>query len=117
MRVTGRAAITAAMVLASAGCAAPPPPGAPDVPRITPVPTAYDCAGRTVRVAFEAGVAYVTLPDGAMKALPRQSERSGDTPARRVYSDGRLTLTQEAEGERTVRMATGLAAPVSCVPR
>lgn len=38
---------------------------------ITPVPDSYRCRDELFRIAFEEGVAYVTLPDNTLTSLPR----------------------------------------------
>jgi hypothetical protein len=100
-------------------CAAPPPTTpagtAVEVPRITPVPDAYACGDQIFKVAFEEGAAYVTLPDGAMVALPRQRPPSGADPeAPRLFRNARMAFTQEIEGGRAVRYATDRAAFLDC---
>ena len=100
-------------------CAAPPavaPVSAgAGVPRITPVPDVYACGDRIFKVAFEEGVAYVTAPDAPMLALPRLRPPGGADPeAPRLFTNGRISFTQEIEGGRAVRYAAGRAAFVDC---
>lgn len=85
------------------------------MPRITPVPDSYDCGGQSFKLAFEEGVAYVTPPDGAMVALPRQRPPGGADPeAPRLFTNGRISFTQETEGGRAVRYAPGRAGFLDC---
>jgi len=112
-------ASVALLALALTACAAPPamaPAGtAGEVPRITPVPDSYACGGQIFKIAFEEGVAYVTLPDATMTALPRQRPPGGTDPeAPRLFSNGRIAFTQEIEGGRAVRYAMGRAAFLEC---
>lgn len=112
--------LAALLAMALTACTAPPAASPADrsseVPRITPVPDAYDCGGQIFKVAFEAGVAYVTLPDGTMAVLPRERPPgAGDPEAPRLFSNGRITFTQELHGARAVRYATGRAAFVECM--
>lgn len=112
-------ASVALLALMLSACAAPPtaaPAGtAVEVSRITPVPDVYACGDQIFKVAFEEGVAYVTLPDGTMVALPRQRPPGGADPeAPRLFSNGRMAFTQEIEGGRAVRYATGRAAFQEC---
>jgi hypothetical protein len=105
--------------LALTACAAPPAVGpvsaGAEVPRITPVPDVYACGDRIFKVAFEEGVAYVTPPDGPMLALQRLRPSGGAVPeAPRLFTNGRLSFTQEIEGGRAVRYAAGRAAFVDC---
>jgi hypothetical protein len=121
-----KAASVALLALLLTACAAPPamaPPAiAPagtggEVPRITPVPDGYACGDQIFKVAFEEGVAYVTLPNGTMMALPRQRPPGGADPeAPRLFSNGRMAFTQEIEGGRAVRVrhAMGRAAFQEC---
>jgi hypothetical protein len=111
------------LAVALTACAAPPaaPPAvAPvsagaEVPRITPVPDIYACGDRNFQVAFEEGVAYVTPPDGPMLALPRLSPPGGADPkAPRLFTNGRLSFTQDIGGSRAVRYAAGRAELVDC---
>ena len=109
----------ALLALALTACAAKPamaPAGmGGEVPRITPVPDGYACGSQIFKVAFEEGVAYVTLPDGTMMALPRQRPLGGADPeAPRLFSNGHIAFTQEIEGGRAVRYAMGRAAFVEC---
>lgn len=112
-------ALVALLALTSAACAerssmAPVGTGG-EVPRITPVPDGYACGDQIFKVAFEEGVAYVTVPDGTMMALPRQRPPGGADPeAPRLFSNGRMTFTQEIEGGRAVRYAMGRAAFLEC---
>ena len=112
-------ALHSVLALTLAACAAPPAvaPGSAgaEVPRITPVPDGYACGDQIFKVAFEEGVAYVTPPDGAMVVLPRQRLSGGtDLKAPRLFSNGRITFTQEIEGGRAVRYAMGRAAFLEC---
>jgi len=112
-------ALVALLALALTACAAPPaiaPAGTGgEVPRITPVPDGYACGGQIFKVAFEEGVAYVTLPDGTMMALPRQRPPGGADPeAPRLFSNCRTAFTQEIEGGRAVRYAMDGAAFLEC---
>lgn len=119
MHEFGTKALVASLTLMVSACAAPPamlPAGTgEEVPRITPVPDGYACGGQIFKLAFEEGVAYVTLPDGTMMALPRQRPPGGvDPEAPRLFSNGRIAFTQEIEGGRAVRYAMGRAAFLEC---
>lgn len=112
-------AAAALFALTPTSCASPPAlapssTGA-SVPRITPVPDSYACDGQNFKVAFEEGVAYVTPPDGTMVALPRLRPSGGADPeAPRLFTNGRMSFTQEIEGGRAVRYAAGRAAFLDC---
>jgi len=115
----GSGALLSLLALALTACAAPravaPVSAGTEVPRITPVPDGYACGDRIFKIAFEEGVAYVTPPDGAMVALPRLRPPGGADPeAPRLFSNGRVTFTQEIEGSRAVRFAMGRAAFLEC---
>jgi len=82
---------------------------------ITPIPDSYRCGEEVFKVAFEEGVAYVTPPDNSMVNLPRDRVSGGADPkAPRVFSNGRLTFTQEIEGGQAVRFARGRMVLVLC---
>jgi len=107
------------LAVALSACAAPPavaPVSAgAKTPRITPVPDVFACGDRNFQVAFEEGAAYVTPPDGPMLALPRLSPPGGADPkAPRLFTNGRLSFTQEIGGSRAVRYAVGRAELVDC---
>lgn len=113
-------ALAAMLALALTACATPaavvPVRAAAEVPRITPVPDSYACGGQNFKVAFEEGVAYVTPPDGTMVGLPRLRPPGGaDAQAPRLFTNGRISFTQEIEGGRAVRYAAGRAAFVDCM--
>lgn len=114
-------ALLTLLVLALTACGAPltvaPVNAGAEVPRITPVPDRYACDDRIFKIAFEEGVAYVTPPEGAMVALPRLRPPGGADPeAPRLFTNGRLSFTQEIEGGRAVRYAAGRAAFLDCKP-
>lgn len=89
-------------------------PGDPGPGSITPIPTRYTCGGQTYRIAFETGAAYVTLPDGRQLTL-RRLARSPDDAQRRTYTDGRLTVAEDARAvPPTVTVARGRMAPLTC---
>ena len=112
-------AAAALFALTLTACASPPA-SAPasagtSVPRITPVPDGFDCGGQNFKVAFKEGVAYVTPPDGTMVVLPRLRPPGGADPeAPRLFTNGRMSFTQEIEGGRAVRYAAGRAAFIDC---
>jgi hypothetical protein len=82
---------------------------------ITPTPESYRCGEQVFKLAFEEGAAYATLPDNSTVNLPRLRVSSGSDPeAPRVFTNGRLTFTQEIEGGRAIRFARGRMAPVLC---
>jgi hypothetical protein len=82
---------------------------------ITPTPDSFRCGEEIFKLAFEEGAAYVTLPDNATVNLPRLRVSSvSDPEAPRVFTNGRLTFTQEIEGGRAIRFARGRMAPVLC---
>jgi hypothetical protein len=83
---------------------------------ITPTPDSYRCGEEVFKLAFEEGAAYATLPDNSTVSLPRLRASTGSDPeAPRVFTDGRLTFTQEIEGGRAIRFARGRMVPVLCV--
>lgn len=82
---------------------------------VTPVPDSYRCGDEVFKLAFEEGAAYATLPDNSIVNLPRVGGSAASDPeAPRVFSNGRLTFTQEIEGGRAIRFARGRMAPVQC---
>lgn len=89
--------------------------GGPGPGVITPVPAAYRCGGETFKAAFEDGRAYVTLPDATLVTLARQNPDSDPREPRR-YSNGRLTVVQEFEGQAGPRVlfARGRRLPAPC---
>jgi hypothetical protein len=114
-----RPALVWMLAMALTACAAPravaPVSADAEVPRITPVPDAYACGDRIFKLAFEDGVAYVSPPDGPMLALPRLRQPGvADPEAPRLFTNGRITFTQEVEGGRAVRYAAGRMALVDC---
>ena len=87
-------------------------PGDPGPGAITPMPTTYVCGDETYKVAFESGVAYVTLPDLTMVTLPRLEPASTTT---RTYTNGRLTFVERADGAQpAVSFARGRMAMTAC---
>jgi len=107
------------LALTLIGYAGPPAVAPADaaiaVPHITPVPDSYACGDEIFLVAFEAGVAYVTLPDGTMRGLPRQpSPGAPDPEALALFSNGHMAFTQEIEGDHAVRYAKGGADFLDC---
>jgi len=82
---------------------------------ITPIPDSYRCGDEIFKVAFENGMAYVSLADGSMVMLSRLIKPGGEDPeAPRLYTDGRLSFVQEIEGGRAVRFARGRMARIVC---
>ena len=82
---------------------------------ITPTPESYRCGEQVFKLAFEEGAAYATLPDNSTVSLPRLRVSSGSDPeAPRVFTNGRLTFTQEIEGGRAIRFARGRMASILC---
>jgi heat shock protein HslJ len=82
---------------------------------ITPIPASYRCGDETFKVAFEHGMAYVSLADGTMVMLPRLIKPGGEDPEEpRLYTDGRLSFIPEIEGGRAVRFARGRMARIAC---
>lgn len=89
-------------------------PGDPGPGSITPVPTTYRCGDTTFKVAFEAGAAYVTQPDGSTIELRRLGPADLDGPVR-TYTNGRLLFVEDRSGAvPQVRFARGRMAPVPC---
>lgn len=82
---------------------------------VTPSPDFYECGGERFALAFEAGAAYVTMPDGALEKLDRL-EADADPEAPRTFTNGRLTFVQETEGAAgpLVRFARGKMALSPC---
>jgi hypothetical protein len=91
-------------------------PGDPGPGSITPMPTTYRCGDTTFKVAFESGMAYVTMPDGTMERLPFLGPDDSDGPIR-GYTNRRLTFVVDRSGPTPqVRFARGRMAPVPCEP-
>jgi len=92
-----------------------PSAGDPGGRGVTPIPDSYRCGDETFKVAFEHGMAYVSLADATMVMLPRLIKPGGEDPeAPRLYTDGRLSFVQEIEGGRAVRFARGRMARIVC---
>ena len=81
---------------------------------VSPSPTAYRCGAEILKIAFEAGAAYVGLPDGSQWTLPLQDP--AQAPSARVYTNGRLTLFQTPGAKPLVQRAHGRMAPEDCSP-
>jgi hypothetical protein len=89
-------------------------PGDPGPGSITPMPTTYVCGTSTFKVAFEAGMAYVTMPDGTALKLPRLGD-SASTQPNRTYTNGRITVIEHRDGSGPpVTMARGRMVPTPC---
>lgn len=79
-----------------------------------PAPTAYRCGSETLRVAFDASMAWLTTADGVL-AVPRVNP-SDDPFAQRMYSNNRITFIQDQEGSSGARVqfARGRMALQTC---
>lgn len=75
------------------------------------------CAGEVFQVRFTETEAQVRGPDGAAETLPRLNAQGTDPEAPRVFTNGRMTFTQEIEGGRAVTFARGRMAPAPCESR
>ena len=80
----------------------------------SPGALALRCAGEAFQVRFTATEAQVRGPDGTVETLPRLAAGGRDPEAPRIFTNGRMTLTQEIEGGRAVTFARGRMAPVPC---
>ena len=78
---------------------------------------ALRCGEEDFRVRFSATEARVRLPDGSAEVLPRLNAQGADPEAPRIFTNGRMTFTQEIEGGRAVTFARGRMASMACVPR
>ena len=88
--------------------------GDPGPGSITPIPTTYVCGGAAFKVAFEAGAACVTMPDGTVTTLGRLGGAEA-TDALRTYTNGRLTFVEDRKaGEPRVTLALGRMVPTPC---
>jgi hypothetical protein len=88
-------------------------PGDPGPGAISPMPTSHVCGGETYRLAFESGMAYVTLPDGTTVELPRLEQQARTTT--RTYTNGRLTFVDRTDGTQpAVSFARGRMAMTAC---
>lgn len=92
---------------------APKDAGTPAV--VMPAPTTYQCGDESFKVAFEAGRAYVTMPDRTVVTLQRL-DQSRDPKATATYTNGRITFTQKPRGagDPQIQFARGRRAPVTC---
>ena len=72
-------------------------PGDPGPGAISPLPTTYRCGDETYRLAFEEGMAYVTLPDGTAVSLARLKQND-EAATRRTYTNGRMTFIEVKQG-------------------
>lgn len=98
---------------------APPAPPTTTLPAIItgptgPAPLSYRCGSETVKVAFDATMAWMTTADGVL-AVPRVNP-SDDPFAQRMYSNNRVTFIQDQEGAGggRVQFARGRAALLTC---
>lgn len=96
-----------------------PTPPATTLPSIItgptgPAPLSYRCGSETVKVAFDATMAWMTTADGVI-AVPRVNP-SDDPFAQRMYSNNRVTFIhdQEGAGGGRVQFARGRAALLTC---
>ncbi len=84
---------------------------------VTPALDTYVCAGERLRIALEAGAAFVMFADGELLRLERVHAPGGEDPeAPRLFTNGRVTLRQEIEGAAgpIVSFARGRAAFSPC---
>lgn len=82
---------------------------------ITPSPGAYRCGEELFRIAFEAGRAFVTMPDRSVVTLQRRDKnRAAGAP--RTYTNGKITFVQASGGAAgpRVQFARGRRALVTC---
>jgi hypothetical protein len=59
----------------------------------------------------------VSGPGGVTETLQRLNAQGTDPEAPRIFTNGRMTFTQEIEGGRAVTFARGRMAPVPCTLR
>lgn len=78
---------------------------------------ALRCGEEDFQVRFSAAEARVLLPDGSAETLPRLNTQGVDPEAPRVFTNGRMTFTQEIEGGRAVTFSRGRMAPTRCEAR
>ena len=81
---------------------------------VAPAPAAYRCGDETFKLAFEAGQAFVTLPDGSVTTLKRLA--GGRSTQVLQFTNGRLTfsLDESAAAASRVTFARGRMAPIAC---
>ncbi len=90
-------------------------PEASDYRGISPGPAeVFRCGEDTLHIALEAGAAYVTLNDGSERVLKRQSQGPQTATDTITYTDGRLTLFQDANQPSLLRRAWGRMAAQEC---
>lgn len=80
---------------------------------ISPTPVTYHCDTETVGIAFEAGAAYLTDPNGALIVLNRIDGGAG-ADRLETFTNGRVTLFREGGEAGQVRLAKGRMAAVEC---
>lgn len=78
---------------------------------------ALRCGDEDFNVTFGSDAAVLDGPSGATERLPRINAAGADPEAPRVFTNGRMTFTQEIEGGRAVTFARGRMAPVPCALR
>lgn len=82
-----------------------------------PGSVALRCDDQDFQVRFTATEAQVRVRDGGLETLPRTGAEGTDPEAPRIFSNGRMTFTQEIEGGRAVTFAWGRMAPSPCEVR
>lgn len=88
-----------------------------DAGEAAPGDLALRCGEEDFQVRFSAAEARVLLTDGSAEVLPRLNAQGADPEAPRVFTNGRMTFTQEIEGGRAITFARGRMAPLTCAPR
>jgi len=79
--------------------------------------TALRCGDEDIQVRFMATEAQVSGPGGVTETLQRLNAQGTDPEAPRIFTNGRMTFTQEIEGGRKITFARGRMAPVVCEVR
>jgi heat shock protein HslJ len=75
------------------------------------------CGDEDFQVRFTATEAQVSGPGGVTETLQRLNAQGADPEAPRVFTNSRMTFTQEIEGGRKITFARGRMAPVACEVR
>lgn len=75
------------------------------------------CGDEDFQVSFTATAAQVSGPGGAKETLQRLNAQGTDPEAPRIFTNGRMTFTQEIEGGRKITFARGRMAQVACQVR
>ena len=88
-----------------------------DLVQAAPGMTNLRCGDEDFQVRFTATEAQVRGPGGTVETLQRLNAQGTDPEAPRIFTNGRMSFTQEIEGGRKVTFARGRMAPVACEVR